>query len=287
VPFFAGDDGLCGPVALATVLATTGVDASPTALAREVVLPGRGGALQPEMLAAIRRAERLPVTLDRGVEDLLAALHAGHPVLILQNLGTSRWPSWHYAVVVGYLRERDAFVLRSGSESRRLTGRRLLLRTWRRADYWAAVALLPGTLPAFVTAPAYRQAAVGLESAGRVVAAERAYRAGLARWPDDSILHLGLGNVLSTQGRHREALAAYQKLMAARPDDAVVTNNIALSLAQLGCRGRALALLEAALGRMPKDHRWRSALLSSHEEIHNADGTATEPGCPFLSDPPL
>src|SRR5690606_29566356 len=55
VPFFPQDEYQCGPAALATSLAATGVKVTPTELVPQVYLPERKGSLQVEMLAAARR----------------------------------------------------------------------------------------------------------------------------------------------------------------------------------------------------------------------------------------
>src|SRR5690554_4254646 len=76
VPFFPQDDYQCGPAALATVLGSAGVAATPQALVAEVWLPQRQGSLAMELVAAARARERLvyPVTTPRA---LMANLDAG------------------------------------------------------------------------------------------------------------------------------------------------------------------------------------------------------------------
>ncbi|MFT3858674.1 MAG: hypothetical protein QM742_14630 [Aquabacterium sp.] len=57
-PFFPQTALQCGPAALATVMGASGLDVSPEALIPQVFVPGRGGSLQIEMLAAARRHGR-------------------------------------------------------------------------------------------------------------------------------------------------------------------------------------------------------------------------------------
>ncbi len=59
----------CGPAALATVLAASGVEVTADELVPEVYLPGRRGSLQPELVAATRNRDRVPYVLPprRGV----------------------------------------------------------------------------------------------------------------------------------------------------------------------------------------------------------------------------
>src|SRR3569623_1363896 len=118
VPFFPQERYQCGPAALATVLAWSGAAVTADQLVPQVYLPARQGSLQPELLAAARRYQRLPYVLEPDLAALLREVGAGHPVLVLQNLGLSWAPRWHNAVVVGYDLARDEVVLRSGAGRR-------------------------------------------------------------------------------------------------------------------------------------------------------------------------
>ena len=84
VPFHPQTEYQCGPAALATVLGASGVATSPEALVPQVYLPGREGSLQMELVAATRRAGRIPYEVERDPEGLLAeatriALEAAAP----------------------------------------------------------------------------------------------------------------------------------------------------------------------------------------------------------------
>src|SRR3569623_834586 len=136
------------PAALATVLAWSGSAVTSESLVNEVYVPARKGSLQPELLAAARRLARAPYVLRSDVADVLREVAAGHPVLVLQNLGLSWAPRWHYAVVVGFDLARERVVLRSGTEKRHEVSLALFERTWRRAHAWAVVVPPPAELPA-------------------------------------------------------------------------------------------------------------------------------------------
>ena len=69
VPFFPQKAYQCGPAALATVLAASGIEVTPGELEPKIYLPQRRGSLQLELLAASRRYERLPYVIDAEFPD--------------------------------------------------------------------------------------------------------------------------------------------------------------------------------------------------------------------------
>ena len=246
VPFFPQTRFYCGPAALATLLGASGASASAESLASKVYLPGRHGSLQAELLAATRRHERIPYVLAPHQAAILRELYAGRPVLLLQNFGLQSIPMWHFAVVVGYLPERDHFILRSGRNARSVVAAARLMGTWRRAESWAIVALRAGELPADDNAQHYLEAVSDLEATGHLPLAEQSYRAALLRWPDDARAWLGIGNIAWSAGHWLQAEAAYRAVLAQQPDNIAARNNLALALSRQGCGLQAAAEIERA-----------------------------------------
>ncbi len=64
-----------------------------------VYVPARKGSFQIEMVAVTRSAGRLACQISPSLDTLLLENNAGHPVLVLQNLGMSWYQKWHFAVV--------------------------------------------------------------------------------------------------------------------------------------------------------------------------------------------
>ncbi|BAZ92888.1 uncharacterized protein FOKN1_0484 [Thiohalobacter thiocyanaticus] len=267
VPFHPQQAYQCGPAALATVLNSAGVETGPGELTPEVYLPGRHGSLQAELVAAVRRHERLPYQPDPDIEALIRQLQAGHPVLVLQNLGVAALPRWHYAVVVGYSGERDSFILRSGTERRKLVDRDLFLRTWRRAGHWALVVLPPERLPADPDPDRYLQAAADLESTGRIDTARRAYATASRHWPQRPAAWYGLGNTHYLAGEYEAAEAAYRQALELDPDNAAAHNNLARALLAQGCADAARQVVETGLRLKGVTPGIREALQTTRREI--------------------
>jgi len=266
-PFFPQTEHQCGPAALATVLRGSGVDVTPGEIVAKVYLPDRQGSLQTELVAATRGYGRMPYLIAPDIPALLAEIKAGHPVLILQNLGLSFHPVWHYAVVIGYLPDDDALILRSGTTRRDVMSAARFLRTWRLAGYWGLIVLRPGELPARPTPAAYLKAAADLESIGQGQAAAQAYAAAVTRWPNDATAWLGLGNTQYQAGNQQAAERSYRRATEADPAYLAAWNNLAEVLAQRGCFHAALATLDGALGRPGGDASLRGLLELTRAEI--------------------
>jgi Tetratricopeptide repeat len=246
VPFHPQTGNDCGPAALATVLGWSGVPATPEEVAGQVLTPGREGSLGHDLVAAARRVDRLAVPVH-GLEPLLAELAAGHPVLVLQNLGLDWYPQWHYAVAIGYGLEAGTLTLRSGEEAEQVMPLATFARTWERGGQWALLVLPPDRLPATADATAVLQAAAGLEQAGRHEAAAAAYAAALGRWPDNFAALIGLGNARYAAGQLAGAEAAFRTAVSFHPEEAAAWNNLAHVLAAKGDLGEAAVAARRAV----------------------------------------
>ena len=199
----------------------------------EVFVPGRKGSLQIEMLASARRHGRVATVIPGTLEALMRETHAGHPVLVLQNLGLSWAPAWHYAVVVGYDLPEQTVLLRSGDMPRQALPLRTFEHTWARSNYWAFVALPPGQLAASADERATTSALVAFERNAQPAAASTAYAAALARWPQSLTLAMGLGNTQYAAG-DRAAAAQTFATAAQQHHAAAAYNNWAQVLLELG-----------------------------------------------------
>jgi Tetratricopeptide repeat/Peptidase_C39 like family len=266
-PFFPQQEYQCGPAALATVLVDSGVTVHPDELVPRVYLPQRQGSLQPELLAAARHYDRIPYVIPPEFPALLAEVSQGRPVLVLQNLGVKAFPAWHYAVVVGYARERGEVVLRSGLDERRVTPASTFANTWRRGGSWGIVALQPGELPATDDSSGYLRALAAAESAGRVDLAEPSYWAAAKRWPDNSLAWLGLGNSAYARGEQDAAERMYRHALEIDPGNAAALNNLASTVAEQGRCDEARNLLTAAMALPDLHVQMADVLLQSRDEL--------------------
>jgi len=231
-PFFPQERYQCGPAALAMALGAADVDIEPEQIVTQVYLPERQGSLQVEMLASARRNQTLAYELAPLLDDLLGEVAAGNPAIVLQNLGLSWSPRWHYAVVVGYDLEAGEILLRSGLERRQTMRLHTFEHTWARSGHWAMLALPPGQIPATAKEATYAKAAVTFESTGFNTSANAIYAAGLSRWPKNFAARMGLGNTAYALNDLDAATAAFHQAAIDHPDAAAAHNNLAHVLHQ-------------------------------------------------------
>lgn len=248
VPFYPDTAYYCGPAALATVLTWAGIEVAPEDLVGSLFIPDRRGTLQPELLARTRRAGRIAYPLNGGLDDVAKEIRAGHPVLVLQNLGLDWWPRWHYAVAVGVQPRQDALILRSGPRARYRVSSEVFRNTWARGGRWALVVTPPGVLPATAESGPAFAAIADLEDTAGPDASLPYWRAATRRWPAEARHAIGLANSLAALQRPREAAAALKEA-ADRPGplQGVALNNLAMLKADLGDLAAAERLARRAV----------------------------------------
>jgi tetratricopeptide (TPR) repeat protein len=255
VPFFPQKEFQCGPAALAMTLAWSGVPVSPQELTPEVFTPSQKGSLQSAMIAAARRHDRIVYGLSdpKSLSDEIAA---GHPVVVLQNLGLSWYPVWHYAVVIGLDFTDGTVILHSGTTSHKRISLRTFAYTWARSNYWGLLVLPPGELPAAVKEKDYLLAVGKLERMGRWETAARGYETALNQWPDSLPAHVGLGVCRYELGDLNLAEAVFRRAAVKFPHDGAVFNNLAQVLMAQGRNAEAIdaAMRAIQLGGPLKSH---------------------------------
>lgn len=271
VPFHQQDDFLCGPATLAMVFNAAGVaSASVESVTPMVYLPGRQGSLQAEMLGATRRSGLVAYTLAPQFEDLLRELAAGTPVVVLLNLSIKLVPVWHYAVIVGYDLDKREVIVRSGRKARDEWSFAFLEFFWRDSDYWSMLAIAPGRLPGTAREAEFAAAVAALEQAGGRPEARASYRALLARWPENLVGLIGLGNVEYNLNDIAAAERAFRRASEAHPKSEIAWNNLAHVLALLGRLPEAESAARTAVGlagpTLPEARRTLEAILAQRRQ---------------------
>ena len=246
VPFYPQDDYQCGPATLAMALTWSGRKVTPDELKKQVYSPSRKGSLQLAMVGATRRHGKIAYEIH-DPDSIFPEIAAGQPVIILQNLGLSWLPVWHYAVVIGYDQGNGKVILRSGRTRRKLMTYYLFEKTWARSNYWGLMVLDPRQVPVTANENKYLQAVLGLEKSRHFDAAVAGYQTALSRWPRSLPALMGLGNSYYALGDIKSAERAFRKATELHHQSAPAFNNLAQVLLEQGRKQEALAAAQKAV----------------------------------------
>ena len=198
------------------------------------------------MVSAVRRNGRVAYVFT-GWSDLFVELAAGHPVIILQNLGLSWYPVWHYAVVVGYDLPEKYVILRSGNIRRKHMSISVFEKTWARGKYWGLLILQPNQVPATVKEDLFLKALLGLEEARQFQAAIEGYHTALTQWPKNLTALIGIGNCYYALKELENAEKAFRKATRYHPTSGPAFNNLAQIFFEQGRKPEALAAAKKAV----------------------------------------
>lgn len=246
VPFYRQETYQCGPASLAMVLSWSGLKTTPDELKSAVYSAKLHGSLQPSLISAARQHGRVAYPIN-GLKALFEELQAGHPVIVLQDLGLAWYTKWHYAVVIGYENNGDKIILHTGIKQAERVSLRTFLKTWAPADYWGLLILPADELPATAIEENYLNAIAGLERAGRFTAAGKGYETAIRRWPGSLSAWIGLGNSYYAQKNLPAAAGAFEQAVKLYPQNGVPLNNLAQVLWEQGKQDKALETIRHAI----------------------------------------
>lgn len=274
--FYPQVEDQCGPSSLATMLAAQGIQTSPAKLRDKLYIPGKKGSITTEMVARARRFGLMVYPLENDVIDILLEIHAGNPVLVMQNLGYNWMPKWHFSVALGYDLSNQTLILQSGDKRFYEVSFSLFHKTWQRADYWAVVILQSNKLAQTASVGVAMSAANQLEQVAEYGAALNAYQAMLDKWPDHNMARFGAGNAAFALGEFGRAVGYFSEFLLHQPKASFVWNNLAYSLAKQGCKTAAQASIHCAIELDPKN----ANLQESATELELLSSNASKTRCP-------
>lgn len=204
VPFFPGGDELCGPAALASVLAYHGAEVTMEEISAAVYEPRIGGSLMLDMLVYAGRVGMEAVFFDGTMGDVGRLLREGYPVILFLNLGLRAYPVGHFVVVTGMDERRGVVVLHTGRKAHEAASVEEIGSAWKRGGGGALLVRPP--LPGDGTALAeYLRRASELVGQGRFEQARRVVSRALLSYPGNPLLLNDLAWTLMELGRLDEA----------------------------------------------------------------------------------
>lgn len=240
VPMIKQRDYYCGPASVGMLLEYLKQPVPQDAIAKAIYLPRAKGVLQAEIKAYIRQQGLMAYQPTASLHQLFKTLHQGRPVLVMQNLGLSLSPQWHYAVVVGYDLDKRLVYLNSGEIAQYALSMSTFERTWRRAQFWSVIALKEDTqlrqfpLPATNDATGYFQALSDLDELRLLKRPIQHYQVFVNHWPAHHEAWFYLGNHLYKDKRYSQAMRAFHRAWAL-DSQARYLNNLVHVAAELDC----------------------------------------------------
>ncbi len=233
VPFTEQADYFCGPATLAMNLNFIGSKHSTTELSTMLFTPQMKGTLQNDMISATRRLGVIAISVTKMI-DVIKMVKDGHPVLILQNLGLSWYPRWHYALVVGYNLQDSVLILHSGKYKNMRMKIATFENTWARVENWGLTIVQPGVIPNSANENEMIKATAGLELAAHFEKARLSYETILKKWPLSGGAYLGLGNISYQLSDYPQSKKYLKRSVELSPDSAGAWFNYAIVLIETG-----------------------------------------------------
>ncbi|MGD9322796.1 MAG: PA2778 family cysteine peptidase, partial [Desulfobacterales bacterium] len=246
VPFYPQTAYQCGPATLAMALTYHGLSITPEELQSQIYTPSLKGSLQIDMVGATRRHGKIAYEIT-GPDAIFPEIAGGHPVIILQNLGFSWLPVWHYAIVIGYNFTENTVILRSGVTQRKVMSYDRFEKSWAHSNYWGLMVLEPTQIPVVAEETKYLRAVLGLEKSRQYQAAVCGYQTALIHWPASLPGLMGLGNSYYAVADLPRAESAFRQATERYPRVAAAYNNLAQVLLEQGREQEALAAAQKAV----------------------------------------
>lgn len=251
VPFYPQQAFYCGPTTLAEVLNYHGRQTTPEAIAPNLFIPGREGSLQLEMVSAARSHGLLPYSANSDLGVLLSLVDDNVPVIVLQNVATSWFPMWHYALVIGFDQSTETIILHTGQTQAHQMSYELFERVWQRGSYWMLALLKDHQAFPYLEPYTYIRAAYDMLTTGQQNAALANLETATKTWPTQWLPYFLLGNYYL--GKSSQSAEWFSKGYEFAKDKAEYLNNYSYALKQQGCVAEAKNLIKKALKITPSD----------------------------------
>jgi ABC-type bacteriocin/lantibiotic exporter with double-glycine peptidase domain len=136
VPFFSGEDRLCGPASLAAVFAffeKGDRPISPNEIAQTIFLPELNGTLTFDLTRFARSRGYETQSYAGKLSDLHRHLREGVPPIVFLDLGYPSFPAGHFVVVTGL--DSNGVIAHSGPNPNEHLSHRAFMAAWKKTGY--------------------------------------------------------------------------------------------------------------------------------------------------------
>ena len=143
VPFFPDRSDQCGPSVLASVLSFWDHSIDPSALKKEIYLAHLKGSLPMDLLLSAQNHGLKAHLYNGSIDDLIAEIKLGHPLIAFINRGFDSFPIDHYVVITGYDSARQGLTIHSGSKKNQFITYKSFLKSWNKTERLTLLILPP------------------------------------------------------------------------------------------------------------------------------------------------
>lgn len=152
LPFFPQEDYQCGPASMAGVLRHMGVDTTPEQIAAAIYRNNLHGTLSLDLALYPRTIGLHSRFYEGSITDIVAAVDAGIPLIVMADSGFGPVSTYHFMVVAGYTPQ--GIIVNSYRTERQRMGWDAFMRVWNRTGRWTLrVSATPLPAPATPSAP--------------------------------------------------------------------------------------------------------------------------------------
>ena len=253
VPFYVQPGFQGAPAAMATMINYHSKEATLEQLIPQIYVPELESSSYREMLAAANFHDLLAIEQDGKLESILREIARGNPVLVKQDLGFSRYPVLHYAVVIGYDLGSQTLLLRSGEVKRLKLSFVDFEKSWGRAGYVSVLIVPPTQIPVTVSEENYTRAVNSLAFRASARVSIQAYQFAIRRWPYNYRLQMGLGRASYNFHNYSLAETAYSMAIEIQQESTDAWSMLADAQLKQNKVKPALVAINQAIRLSPED----------------------------------
>lgn len=252
VEFVPQKKNLCGPSVIKMAAEVYSPPQPLTSYQKITFRENVQGTFKSDILSAARRLDLVPYKVDT-IKELIAEVHAGHPVVVFQNLGLAWMPQWHFALVVGYDLEKNILYLHSGTNAYEEWKIDHFVYSWQGGGSWAYILLPPTQLPKNVAFDEALDNAMLFEKIKKPHIAKTIFKTMTQKFPDRYEPHLGLANLYYNEQNRSLAIVQSQEALNKNPSEPALLFNLAILYHEDGQYEKAYEMKDLALVATPEE----------------------------------
>jgi tetratricopeptide (TPR) repeat protein len=267
VPFYPQQEFYCGPTTLSEVFNYYGTQNSPETIAPNTFIPKQQGTLQVEMSVAARQHGFLAYSDSGTLSKIISLVSDNIPVIVFQNVSTSWFPQWHYALVIGYDIPSRKFILHTGLTPKHLMSFELFERTWARGEYWMLAPLPPEKISKYLDPFIFINAAYDMLNIANEERGIHFLKSATKQWPENWLPYFLIANHF-IETTPVESVKWFSLGLEAGQSEPAYLNNYSIALLNIGEHQAAMEMIKNAILRFNNEPMLRATKAKIESESH-------------------